>query len=61
MSRPLGILAYQGELIRKLQLENRRLEIENMRLREDLAVYFTENKRLKAKVRRNKRKNIVVI
>lgn len=52
MSRALGIIAYQGKLIQSLQADNRRLQIENLKLREDLARYFTENKRLRAKVRR---------
>lgn len=51
MSKPLRILAYQGELIRKLQYENANLRIENLRLRDNLAGLFKENKELRAKVK----------
>lgn len=46
-----GILAYQGNLIKKLQFENNSLNIENLKLREELSRLFKENKQLRAKVR----------
>lgn len=47
MSKSLAVLIYQGNLIRKLQLQNKNLEIENLRLRENLAKMFMENKELR--------------
>ena len=54
MSTVLEALAYLRNLVKKLQYENRELRNENLKLREQLAQYFTENKKLRAKVKRGK-------